>query len=139
MIKRTILGFIIAPLTVPICSILWGVMSLMILKEPRTPYIAIGISVGAYGYIVAIVCGVPTYLFYQSLKFESLWQYLLGGFVLGLIPAIIFSAVFDKIMPVYSYLNLAGTGTVSAMVFWLIVKWEPNKRLKFDARKARAS
>jgi hypothetical protein len=136
---RTILGFLIAPITPGLLAVILAApfrvgASGFGLRELSEAAWAIGLS-AVLGYPIAVVFGVPLYVFFRSRGWNALTVYLIAGALLGLVIYVIYVLLAE-----YSSNGLWGlaakfsntaqiqiplvtiNGAVAALFFWLIVR-----------------
>ena len=117
---RAIIGFIIAPLVVPLFFAFWHLMS----EERSGEYI--GYVVGAlviyapYAYMIALCFGMPALLLMNSIKKKSILSYIITGVIMGLMPCILFYYVLGIRNMGFYFMCILSAGT-SAAVFWFVV------------------
>ena len=86
-------------------------------------------------YLAIVVLGIPAYLVYRSKGIESVWAYLLGAFLIGVVAAFLLTAPFtyDTKYPTLELILISGFGGACAgLVFWWFVKSPPNNRFEKD-------
>lgn len=126
---RLVAGFLFAPLACGLLALTYAVGSEV---HEAVNFLEFSLLIG---YASAIVLGIPAYLIMRYFGLNSLKPYLLVGFVLGLIP---FEATWPGIVSLlwawlsgkhphwfvsWSFELPCGlAGTLSAFVFWLIVR-----------------
>jgi hypothetical protein len=136
---RTILGFLLAPISPGLLAVILvtpfrsgaGVFGLRELAEAAW---IIKLS-GALGYPIALVLGVPLYIFFRSRGWNGLLTYIAAGALLGLIIYLIYVLLaeyssnglwglaekFSNTAKVYIPLGMI-CGALAALFFWLIVR-----------------
>jgi hypothetical protein len=78
---------------------------------------------GPYAYIAALFLGVPGYYFLRSKGWLKAGILSLAGALLGLLTGVVVGN--SRFVPLV--ILCVVSGLVSALCFWLIVCWQPNK------------
>jgi hypothetical protein len=136
---RTVLGFLIAPISPGLLAVILaapfraGTAVFDARELAEAPWI-IKLS-GLLGYPIAIVIGVPLYVFFRSRGWNGLLIYVAAGALLGLVVYVIYVLLAE-----YSAKGLSGLtakfsntaqvqiplvmicGAVAALFFWLIAR-----------------
>ncbi len=87
------------------------------------------------GYLAIVVLGIPAYLIYRSKGIESVWAYLLGAFLIGVVASVLITAPFSygTKYPTWQLILISGLGgTCAGLVFWWFIKSPPNNRFESD-------
>ena len=121
---RAFWAFAISPLICP--PVAFILLAGLGVKNPLPGFLVAALVVA---YAVTIVVGVPAYFMFKRWKFTSLKLYVIGGFVLGLLPGGMLA--MGSYFPQFWVLSLVAS--IQAMLFWLICVREPNKSFKAGA------
>jgi hypothetical protein len=118
--RRTILGFLIAPLTVPLlylaaAALFGGFVSL-----------DLAVLIGEIAYIAALIGGLPLHIVLGRLGWLSLHDYMVFGFLLGAATVLVSEHAPIEFTALMQAGLAALCGTIAAGVFWLIVR--PDRR-----------
>ena len=113
--SRVILGFVIAPLIVPIAYFLLAAATGR--NYGTSEFVGTLLNYGPYAYLFALVLGTPAFWLLRRSGHAGLWSYALAAGVIGLIGAGLLSAVGLKLGGV-----LVGTlaGALAGVVFYLL-------------------
>jgi hypothetical protein len=115
---RVVLGFLLAPLTVPLFFWVGGFVSVgkATLREMGDNALGFLVLAGPYAYFAAFVLGLPVYLFLKSKDLLS-WQVLtISGGVLGaLVVMVLLPQEQERILRTRLF-----PGALSGLVFWFI-------------------
>jgi hypothetical protein len=116
---RTIIGFVIAPLVVPLSFALFqfwfgnGV-------TPFDQFIGIVLNYGAYAYIFALFVGLPTLLLLRRFGLRGPIALGSSGALIGLLGASIFYAL--GLRSIQALGISFGAGAIAGFVFWLVAE-----------------
>ncbi len=126
---RSIIAFLIAPLTTGVFFLLISVFT----GSASEGLWAFGLA-AAIAYPIALVVGVPAYIFYRKMGWTGLFHYIIGGLFLSIFPIailVVLPRVVDvrKVSELQIYnANIAQSvviivATLSTIVsFWLIAR-----------------
>jgi hypothetical protein len=122
---RTVLGFLVGPLMTPVTFAVGGSLAFGGSHELSWAEYTLGafLLTGPYAYIVTLFLGVPGYYFLRSKGWLKAGILSLAGALLGLLTAVIVG--YSRFVPLV--ILCVVSGLVSALCFWLIVCWQPNK------------
>jgi hypothetical protein len=113
---RTILGFIIAPLVVPLTYFAFGHF-LGKGSDGVSEFVGTLLTYGVYAYGFAVVLGVPTFFFLRRRRAVNLWSCALAAGVIGLMGAGILTTVGLKLAGVL----IGGlAGFLAGIVFFFV-------------------
>ena len=112
---RILLGFVIAPLVVPICYFVYTAITER--NQGASEFVGTLVNYGAYAYLFALVLGLPAFWLVRRNGYTGLWTYALAAGVIGLVGSGLMSLIGLKVAGV-----LVGTvsGVVAGIVFYLI-------------------
>jgi hypothetical protein len=138
MSVRTITGFIIAPLAIPLVLLVCNVLAPSLFTiGPRSSFsyllqqgLRIGIIGLAFGYCVTAVGAAPLHLYFTRRGWTRWWMYVLLGAILGCAPWLIFGILRlldyhpGTTYPAEAFAVLIGLGIAcgapAAGLFWII-------------------
>lgn len=123
---RPILGFVIAPAVVPLAMDTYE----LIVSPPEDAFFLLALRFYArYAYGVALLFGVPLYLYLSWRGLDGWWHYALAGLALGSLPAIIALPPVGHWRLVQLFMAVgAPIGLIAALSFWVIAVWQPGHR-----------
>lgn len=111
--KRIVAAFLLAPLAVPL-----AVTLLLAAASGVGDQVMLGPVIALYTVPVTLVAGVPALLVFRRMRWGRLWQFALGGALIGIAPILVEA---PPLAQVGTYIGLyGGIGLVSAALFWLI-------------------
>lgn len=117
---RIILSLLAAPLVTPTVFLLYQVT----LKDAKTPIdtmVGVYLNYGFYSYLVTLLLGIPVLYVLHRANLRKLIYFILGGAMLGLIPATIIGVIGVGKMSIYILCLVSGL--LSAVVFWVLSGW----------------
>jgi hypothetical protein len=122
MVTRTAIGFLVAPLVVPIGMLLTsGLQSESVSELALEALVSIAVWYG-YSLLFTFVIALPLYLLLNRLDFVHWWVSASAGLLVGGIGAASLNG-----QTTWFYARLVVLGGVSGLVFWLIAKYEAQK------------
>jgi len=116
MRSRILLGFLIAPALLPLAAFVLG------LWDPQLSLPIAGIY-SIFTYAIAILAGGPLLYLYLRIRWFLWWQFAAGGFVLGLLPAMMTELFDPGPLPLGFVIVMACFGSASALILWAILRW----------------
>jgi len=119
---RLTLAFLISPLIAPIAALVTFSFDLARIPTSRVVLGAF-VQYGALAYVVALVFGLPMFLWLRSSRWRGKWAASLSGATIGLLIAVVLFALVPGWTGkdlVVGYSLYAGVGAVCGLVFWLI-------------------
>jgi hypothetical protein len=125
---RVIVGFLIAPVLVGL--LLWIALAI----ESGTDWAtALVVTIALpYSYLSALLVGVPVFLLMRRRGLFRWWHYVLGGLLIGLVPAIVMLSLVREFRDLDDVATIAGVGcflgAITAWVFWVLVFWLGRQR-----------
>jgi hypothetical protein len=115
MWPRILLGFVIAPLVVPVAYFVFAAVTER--NHGASEFAGTLLNYGPYAYLFAFALGMPAFWLLRRSGYSGLWSYALAAGVIGLIGSGLMSLIGLKVAGV-----LVGTlsGVVAGIVFYLV-------------------
>jgi hypothetical protein len=112
---RILLGFVIAPLVVPVFYFVYAAITER--NQGASEFVGTLLNYGPYAYLFALVLGLPAFWLLRRNGYAGLWTYALAAGIIGLVGSSLMSLIGMKVAGV-----LVGTlsGVVTGIVFYLV-------------------
>jgi hypothetical protein len=122
MVTRTAIGFLVAPLVVPIGMLLTSELQSESPSELALEALVFVVVWYGYSLLFTLVIALPLYLLANRFGFVNWWASVGAGLLVGGIGAASLNGQTQSF-----YATLVVLGGVSGLVFWLITKYQAQK------------
>jgi hypothetical protein len=111
---RVVSAFLLAPAVAPL------LIALTSFHPSMAGVWIVALGVAAFTYGTALLAGVPAYFLFRLKKWLKWWQFVLGGALLGLLPALVLGFPLSLQGILFLGSNHAVIGAVSGLAFWAV-------------------